>query len=288
METLSNLTQLNKVPLDMTLEGLAAVQQGRRADDIGLQELMRKQAYETQMDPLRVAHQQLVNKGLTLGNDEAGFRLASLGRKDKMETELWDQTKATQLQKLLASEGEDKAKVFAQGIYQQLRSTKPGTPQHRALMGALATTQEWVEKARDHQAALQKQSALFDQQTKLEEMRQTGRLAVAQLRQDSAKQMAALKDPKDYQAYAVQLDRRAQEEQNPEVKAELLQQSMYARLMAERLNPAAAKPVLDTTKVGDGKLTTPGAAPMPQPPGAKWDADKLKRYDEWKKKQQGQ
>lgn len=154
METLANLTQLNKVPLDMTLEGLGAVQQGRGADNIGLQELMRKQAFETQMDPMRVAHQQLVNRGLTLGNEESGFRLAALGRKDKMETELWDQTKASQLQKLLASEGEDKAKVFGQNIYRQLQTTKPGTPQHRALMGALQTTQEWVEKARDQRDRL--------------------------------------------------------------------------------------------------------------------------------------
>ena len=77
METLANLTQLNKVPLDMTLEGLGAVQQGRRVDDIGLQELMRKQAHETQMDPMRVAHQQLVNRGLK--------RLRNLLSNGKME-----------------------------------------------------------------------------------------------------------------------------------------------------------------------------------------------------------
>lgn len=171
METLNNLTQLNKVPLSMTLEGLEAVQQGRRADDIGLQELMRKQAYETQMDPLRVAHQQLVNKGLTLGNEKTGYELASLGRKDRMETELWDQKKATELQKLLASEGEAAAKVFTQNIYSQLRTTKPGSPQYKALMGALATTQDWVTSNRDQQYKLAQIEAQGRQQQKLAELR---------------------------------------------------------------------------------------------------------------------
>lgn len=268
METLANLTQLNKVPLDMTLEGLGAVQQGRRADDIGLQELTRKQAHEIQMDPMRVAHQQLVNRGLTLGNDEAGFRLAAMGRKDRMETELWDQTKATQLQKLLASEGDDKAKIFENGIYEQLRSTKPGTPQHRALTGALETTRGWMEDRRKQQFELQKQNNLFAQQTKLEEMRNASKLAIAQLRQSASASLAAAKTPKDYQNLGATLTQRLYAEKDPDIRAELEQQLTYVNRMMLLANAGNAKPVVDPSRVPQAPLTTPNAAPLPSPTGS--------------------
>jgi len=155
-QSLNNLTQLGKVPIDMTIEGHNAFLRGQNADQIGLQELMRKQAHEQQMDPMRVAHQQLVNKGLTLGNEKSDYELKSLGRKDKMETELWDQTKASKLAKLLDEEGEAKANTFGQQLYQKLQTTRPGTPEHRAIMGALETTKGWVEKKRDQRYEMEK------------------------------------------------------------------------------------------------------------------------------------
>jgi len=252
----------------MTLEGLGAVQQGRRADDIGLQELMRKQAQEIQMDPLRVAHQQLQNRGLTLGNDESGFRLAAMGRKDKMETELWDQTKAAQLQKLLASEGDDKAKIFENGIYEQLRSTKPGTPQHRALTGALETTRGWMEDRRKQQFELQKQNNLFAQQTKLEEMRNAGRLAIAELRKSASSALASAKTPKDYQALGATLTQRLYAEKDPDVRAEIEQQLTYVNRMMLLANAGNAKPVVDPGRVPGAPLTTPNAVPLPSPTGS--------------------
>ena len=54
MCTLDNLTKLNQVPLDMTLEGLKAVGQGQQADTIGLQELMREQQFNQQADPFKL------------------------------------------------------------------------------------------------------------------------------------------------------------------------------------------------------------------------------------------
>ena len=61
MDTLQGLTQLNQVPVDMTLEGLRAVGQRQRTDEITLQELARKQQYEQQADPLRIRQMQLAN-----------------------------------------------------------------------------------------------------------------------------------------------------------------------------------------------------------------------------------
>lgn len=80
MDTLQGLTQLNQVPVDMTLEGLRAINQRQQADTIGLQESLRKQQYERAMDPMRLQQQQIANdQGLqTLGkltreNKEADF-----------------------------------------------------------------------------------------------------------------------------------------------------------------------------------------------------------------------
>jgi len=61
MDTLQGLTQLNQVPVDMTLEGLRAIGQRQRTDEITLQELARKQQYEQQADPLRIRQMQLAN-----------------------------------------------------------------------------------------------------------------------------------------------------------------------------------------------------------------------------------
>jgi len=61
MDTLQGLTQLNQVPVDMTLEGLRAIGNRQRTDEITLQELARKQQYEQQADPLRIRQMQLAN-----------------------------------------------------------------------------------------------------------------------------------------------------------------------------------------------------------------------------------
>lgn len=54
METLNALGRLNQVPLDMTLEGLRSIGQTQQADQIGLQEMLRKQQFEQQADPMRL------------------------------------------------------------------------------------------------------------------------------------------------------------------------------------------------------------------------------------------
>lgn len=61
MGTLQGLTQLNQVPVDMTLEGLRAIGNRQRTDEITLQELARKQMVAQQMDPLKIREQQLAN-----------------------------------------------------------------------------------------------------------------------------------------------------------------------------------------------------------------------------------
>ena len=61
MDTLQGLIDLNKVPLDMTIQGMHALSNRQRTDEITLQELARKQQYEQQADPLRIRQMQLAN-----------------------------------------------------------------------------------------------------------------------------------------------------------------------------------------------------------------------------------
>lgn len=58
LNSLTALGQLDKVPLDMTLEGLRGYGQAQQADKIGLQEMLRKQQFEQQMDPMRLQQMQ--------------------------------------------------------------------------------------------------------------------------------------------------------------------------------------------------------------------------------------
>ncbi len=61
MDTLQGLTQLNQVPVDMTLEGMQALNQRQQTDSITLQELARKAQAAQQEDPLRIRQMQLAN-----------------------------------------------------------------------------------------------------------------------------------------------------------------------------------------------------------------------------------
>ncbi len=80
LSSMMALGQMDKVPLDMTLEGLRAYGQTQQADQIGLQEMLRKQQFEQQMDPMRLQAQRTSNNtGLqdlaakTRENKEADF-----------------------------------------------------------------------------------------------------------------------------------------------------------------------------------------------------------------------
>ena len=261
-ETIAQLGQMPKIPLDMTLDGLAAIRQTQQADQIGLQELMRKQAYEQQMDPLRVAHQQLTNKGLTLENQKGEFELKKLGRNDRMETDLWDQTKATKLAKMLDEQGEAEANVFGQQLYARLQKTRPGTAEHKAILGALETTKGWVEKRRDAAIAEAAQKRLFEQQTNLENLRQQGRLAVANLKKD----IAGTKDPKKLEELLTNYTNQALKMPPGPERDALEQDIAYTRQLMNLVRPPAL--MVNPGAVGGGTLLEdPSQRPLPPMPG---------------------
>lgn len=289
-DTMTQLGQMPKVPLDMTLDGLAALRQTQQADNIGLQELMRKQSYEQQMDPLRVAEQGLRNKGLILDQQKSDYELKKLGRNDRMETELWDQTKATNLAKLLDQEGEANANMFGQQLYQRLQKTQPGTREYKAIVGALQTTKGWMEKQRDHQQRLGEIGESGRQQRLTNAEANAARMQMEKLKLDGRAALTKAKSVKDYEDLGAQFLQQALSMPPGPERDEVFANHQLAASMAERLRPVA--PQVNPAAVGGGNLLQ-SARPAAMPPDPKkapmsFDADKERRYQEWVKKQQGQ
>lgn len=148
MATLQDLTRMDQIPVGMTLDGIAALRRHQAREEFDLGELVRKQAHETEMDPLRVQQQQLANQQQGFLNQKTGFELNSLGRKEAMETSLFGQTQETALKKLLTEASDSQTKLFENHLYEKLRTTRPGSPEHGALMKALESTRGFVEEKR--------------------------------------------------------------------------------------------------------------------------------------------
>ena len=148
MSTLQDLTRMDQIPVGMTLDGIAALRNQQARDQIGLDELVRKQAHESQMDPLRVQQQELANQQQGFLNQKTGFELGSLSRKDSMERNLFGPQQELALKKLLTEAGEQETKMFEKTLYDKLRSVRPGSPEHGALMKALESTRGFVEEKR--------------------------------------------------------------------------------------------------------------------------------------------
>lgn len=171
MATLQDLTRMDQIPVGMTLDGMAALRNQQARDQIGLDELVRKQAHEAEMDPLRVQQQQLANQQQGFLNQKSSFDLNSMGRKEAMETSLFGPTQEAALKKLLAQAGEDETKIFEKTLYDKLRTVRPGTPEHGALMKALESTRGFVEEKRKSDLALRATHANNATQIRLEQMR---------------------------------------------------------------------------------------------------------------------
>lgn len=171
MSTLLDLTRMDKIPVEFTLDGMRALRRNEETDQINLQELMRKQAYEQQMDPLRIQQQQLANQrsGQLLGEGE--YSLATMGRKDQMERDLFGTTQQAKLKELLASASDNDAKMFENELYNRARQARPGTPEHSAAMKALEFTRGAIEEKRKSDLALRATHANNATQIKLEQMR---------------------------------------------------------------------------------------------------------------------
>lgn len=245
MDTLQGLTQLNQVPVDMTLEGMAALRQRQQTDAITLQELARKQQHEQQMDPLRIRQQQLANDVSlqNLGKTTRDNREADFTSNARMQDEL--------KKHLLNADASDLAQIEQQG--QRLAySTNPR------------------ERATGQQILLQTKAAIQER----EKIRLQGvnSLAVANVGAASRERAAGLaatakraaltaKTPKDWQELAVRMQQQLFSEADPEARAMLSQQIQYAQQMAERLKPA--QQAINPENAGGMFVDPRGAIPPP-------------------------
>lgn len=251
METLSSLPNFDKIPIDMQLDGLRALRNMQQKDQIGLAELMRKQAHESQMDPLRLEQQRLSNTGLGLGNRKTEFELGALGRKDKMETELFDQTKKTKLMELLSKESEEGLKATETSLLQQIQNPGISPQQRQALLQIYDLTKGALDDRRKHQFRMEE----IDAQGAIQER-------VARVRGEAAvkpPKKLDLKNPDHVYAYAMN---KALEAETPEEEAKWRQiADEQLKVMREKWQTRAVPPgTVDT-----GSLANVPTVPTPAP-----------------------
>lgn len=212
MNTLSDLTKMGQVPIDMTLDGLAAVRRQEAADAISLADSQRKYLQEMQMDPLRVKQQQTAN-------DISLEQLASQRRGNREADFVSPVKMLSDYKGYLAKAGDDDIKLATQQAQQMAFSRDPAVAERgRALLGA---TKEFL---------LQKQKDAAD----LDKVRQQG----ADQRQLMQMQIDAGRFDKAGK-YAMSLESRLRMAKNAKEKAEILEQGYQEAQAAGDGNLAA-------------------------------------------------
>lgn len=153
--TLLDLTRMDQVPVGFTLDALQSIRNSQATDDVNLAELQRKAAHEAEMDPLRIEEQGLRNTELNKINQKHDFTLRELGRKDALGEYTFDAQKDATLQKLLAEAGAEKGKIFEQELFNKIQQTRPGSPEHKTLLGAIRSTRKFLEEQAKHEHAME-------------------------------------------------------------------------------------------------------------------------------------
>lgn len=212
MDTLQQLAQLNKVPLDMTLDSLRAVQRGVQKEDIGLQELLRKQQYEQQMDPLLLQAKQLENRGLGINNDQG---LQTLQRQ-RREKEIADFTKDLDMQnnyKAALNKASDEDLKTA--LYRAQKMAFSDDPRVRAQGEAIftRTKEAWLERQKNNNE-MAKVGAQGRNAAEVARIGADSRVAAAG--QKGAGKTAFPKSPKELASFYAEKARLAAEEGNSE------------------------------------------------------------------------
>lgn len=155
MSTLLDLTRMNQIPVEYTLDGMRALRNAEQTDQISLADLQRKYAHEAEMDPLRVEEQGLRNTGLGLANQQQEFTLRRLGREDEIGQYTLGAKKEAELQRLLAEAGAEKSKIFEQELFNKIQQTRPGSPEHKTLLGAIRSTRKFLEEQAKHEHSME-------------------------------------------------------------------------------------------------------------------------------------
>lgn len=151
---LQGLATMDKVPVQYTSSALDAIQRGRESQELVLDDLVRQGQQNALMDPLKVQRAQLENQGLDIGNQQQGYTLQDMIRKDQMAKYTFDARQEAELQKLLTEAGAERSKRFEQELFDQIQQTRPGSPEHQRLVAAARSTRAFLMEQAKHEHAM--------------------------------------------------------------------------------------------------------------------------------------
>lgn len=262
-QSLSNLTQLDKVPIDMTLEGLQAYHQGQRADQIGLQELMRKQAFEQSADPMRLQDMQTSNR--------RGLQDLAIGAQDLQkrtrENREGDFTSDARMQaeyKGFLAKASEADISMAASKFQEMAFSRDPKIKAQGIAGMQMTKDFVMQKQREDnlRAIAQGNNATSIRVAEI------GAAARTAAKASSAKAEPELVAKLGYEKVSVYYDAKARE---AEIEGDADGAKYYA-MKADQMKQAAERArILAAQQAGAGKVDMTGATDgrIPVQPGAK-------------------
>lgn len=152
---LQGLATMDKVPVQYTSSALDAIQRGRESQELVLDDLVRQKQQSALTDPLKVQRMQLENNGLGIGNQQQGYTLQDMIRKDQMAKYTFDARQEAELQKLLTEAGSERSKRFEQELFDQIQKVPPGSPEHQRLVAAARSTRSFLMEQAKHEHAME-------------------------------------------------------------------------------------------------------------------------------------
>lgn len=151
---IQGLAAMDKVPVQYTSSALDAIQRGRESQEIVLNDLMRQQRFDEENDPIKLQRGRLDNQSINLKNQQEGYTLQDMIRKDQMAKHNFDARQDAELQKLLTEAGAERSKRFEQEIFDQLQRVPAGSPEHKRLLQAAQTTRAFLMEQAKHEHAM--------------------------------------------------------------------------------------------------------------------------------------
>jgi myosin heavy subunit len=150
MDYMSSLAQLDKVPVDMQLEGLAGLRSQRINDNLNLQKMFQANEQERVMNPMRVEEQRLRNKGMDVDILTKETTLADLTRKNRMAESTYDAELKAKLSKLYADASDDDLKQAENEIILGLQRMPNNPVARQQLLFMHDFTKKEIEARKAH------------------------------------------------------------------------------------------------------------------------------------------
>lgn len=256
----TSLSQLNKVPIDMTLESMDWLSRANDMDNQRIADLPSLIAHEQRMRPLKETQSDLNNQ--TSLAQLPGLRAQSnmLGRKDKMEDITFDDTVKGKLRELALKSGEDEIKGLQQQGEKMLYSQNPQERYRgqQILAASKAMYEELVKDQRAKEMEIFKNNLLMQRDA----ANNASREAIAAQKAAWEREKQGAKTPKDWQEMAVRKDIAMRAAKTAEERQELAAQRDYANEMAAYLRQQAVPAPVINPAVAPNVLQDP-RKPMP-------------------------